>query len=158
MHVQMPVMDCLTATREIRRLPGRAGLPIVAMTANAMVGDREPCLEAGMNDYLPKPIAPTAMWAVMARWIKPRLAGVRPEQSNDSTASRTQLSVVCHELLQLMAEDDIAARQVLDENMDLLRSSLNEGLGPVLVALESFDFPGAAAALEKAMKEAGVVS
>jgi len=158
MDVQMPVMDGLTATREIRRLPERAGLPIVAMTANAMIGDREPCLEAGMNDYLPKPIAPAAMWAVMARWIKPRFAGVEPEPSADSTESRTQLSVVCRELLQLMAEDDIAARQVLDENMDVLRSSLNEGLGPVLVALESFDFPGAAAALEKAMKEAGVVS
>ena len=157
MDVQMPVMDGLTATREIRRLPGRAGLPIVAMTANAMIGDREPCLEAGMNDYLPKPIAPAAMWAVMARWIKPRLAAVVPEETADSTARSTQLVAVCRELLQLMAEDDIAVRQVLDENNDLLRASLDEGLDPVLAALENFDFPGAAVALEKAMAQAGVV-
>lgn len=157
MDVQMPVMDGLTATREIRRLPGRAGLPIVAMTANAMIGDREPCLEAGMNDYLPKPIAPAAMWAVMARWIKPQLARVGPEKTTDSAANGSQISAVCRELLQLMAEDDIAARQVLDENIDVLRSSLKERLAPELVALENFDFPAAAAALEQAMAQAGVV-
>ena len=110
-----------------------------------------------MNDYLPKPIAPAAMWAVMARWIKPRLAAVVPEETADSTARSTQLVAVCRELLQLMAEDDIAVRQVLDENNDLLRASLDEGLDPVLAALENFDFPGAAVALEKAMAQAGVV-
>ena len=94
----------------------------------------------------------------MARWIKPRPAGAVPEKAVDSTTNKAQLSAVCRELLRLMAEDDIAARQVLDENGDLLRSGFKEGLGPVLAALESFDFPGAAAELEKAMAQAGVVS
>jgi len=71
MDVQMPVMDGFEATREIRRLEGFAGLPIVAMTANAMASDREQCLSAGMNDHLAKPIDPGALWRALRRWIRP---------------------------------------------------------------------------------------
>jgi two-component system sensor histidine kinase/response regulator len=72
MDLQMPVMDGLTATREIRRLPGRGGLPIVAMTANAMAGDRERCLAAGMQDHVSKPIEPARLWACLRRWLTPK--------------------------------------------------------------------------------------
>ncbi|WP_454016572.1 response regulator [Azospirillum sp. Marseille-Q6669] len=71
MDMQMPVMDGVAATLEIRRL-GFADLPIVAMTANAMQADRERCLDAGMNDYLAKPIDPDALWATLLTWIAPR--------------------------------------------------------------------------------------
>ncbi|NUB07726.1 response regulator [Azospirillum sp. Vi22] len=71
MDMQMPVMDGVAATLEIRR-QGFADLPIVAMTANAMQADRERCLDAGMNDYLAKPIDPDALWATLLTWIAPR--------------------------------------------------------------------------------------
>ncbi|ANQ85665.1 putative hybrid sensor and regulator [Azoarcus olearius] len=71
MDMQMPVMDGVTATGEIRRLPGFDTLPIVAMTANAMASDREKCLAAGMDDHLAKPIDPPALWAALRHWITP---------------------------------------------------------------------------------------
>ncbi|WP_169208540.1 response regulator [Aromatoleum petrolei] len=72
MDMQMPVMDGVTATRAIRRLPACADLPVVAMTANAMAGDREQCVQAGMNDHIAKPIQPDRLWATLLRWIPPR--------------------------------------------------------------------------------------
>jgi len=72
MDVQMPVLDGLEATRRIRReMPHRASTPIIAMTAHAMKGDREACLEAGMNDYISKPIRPRELLATVRRWIVP---------------------------------------------------------------------------------------
>jgi PAS domain S-box-containing protein len=72
MDIQMPVMDGLAATREIRRLPEFASLPIIAMTANAMAGDRENYLSAGMSDQVVKPIDPPAFYAALGRWVKPK--------------------------------------------------------------------------------------
>jgi len=68
MDMQMPKMDGLEATRLIRENPDFADLPIIAMTANAMIGDRENCLAAGMNDYISKPIQYEAMYAALAHW------------------------------------------------------------------------------------------
>jgi CheY-like chemotaxis protein len=71
----MPEMDGIAATREIRaaQAEGRPGFPaelrIIAMTANAMAGDREMCLEAGMDDYLAKPVKPAALRAILQRYI-----------------------------------------------------------------------------------------
>ncbi len=71
MDAQMPVMDGYTATRKIREQARYKDLPIIAMTANAMAGDREKCLEAGMNDHIPKPVNVRQMMAIMATWITP---------------------------------------------------------------------------------------
>jgi signal transduction histidine kinase/CheY-like chemotaxis protein len=71
MDCQMPVMDGYVATAEIRADTRWKDLPIIAMTANAMAGDREKALAAGMNDHIAKPIDVAAMFATMARWIVP---------------------------------------------------------------------------------------
>ncbi|MBF0563264.1 MAG: response regulator [Alphaproteobacteria bacterium] len=69
MDVQMPEMDGYEASRAIRAQPRFASLPIIAMTANAMTGDREKCLEAGMNDHVPKPFHPPHLYATLAHWL-----------------------------------------------------------------------------------------
>jgi CheY-like chemotaxis protein len=68
MDMQMPVMDGLTATREIRSMAAAARMPIVAMTANAMAIDRDACLEAGMNDHLSKPFDLAKVVKTLLQW------------------------------------------------------------------------------------------
>ena len=69
MDVQMPVMDGLEATRSIRDVLQFQDLPVIAMTANAMRGDRERCIDAGMNDYITKPIDREATYRAIGRWL-----------------------------------------------------------------------------------------
>jgi two-component system sensor histidine kinase/response regulator len=77
MDMQMPVMDGIAATHELRRTPGLAGLPVVAMTANAQAVDRQRCLDSGMSDFLAKPIEPDLLWQTLLKWIPP-LRAVTP--------------------------------------------------------------------------------
>jgi PAS domain S-box-containing protein len=69
MDMQMPSMDGLEATRQIRRMRGGTKTPIVAMTANAFAEDKARCLEAGMDDFIPKPFDPEALFAVLLKWL-----------------------------------------------------------------------------------------
>ncbi len=71
MDCQMPVMDGYQATRKLRQDPRYSDLPVIAMTANAMVGDKEKCLDAGMNDFIAKPIDVAQLFGTLARWIAP---------------------------------------------------------------------------------------
>ncbi len=78
MDIAMPEIDGLAATRHIRALPDRGTLPVVAMTAHAMSGDREMSLAAGMNDHVTKPIDPDRLFTTLLKWIDPaRLEGRR---------------------------------------------------------------------------------
>jgi CheY-like chemotaxis protein/HPt (histidine-containing phosphotransfer) domain-containing protein len=75
MDCQMPVMDGYAATRALRQRPEFADLPVIAMTANAMVGDREKALAAGMNDHVAKPIDVDELFSAIARWVQPAPGG-----------------------------------------------------------------------------------
>ncbi|TNF99646.1 MAG: response regulator, partial [Gammaproteobacteria bacterium] len=91
MDIQMPVMDGYTATRKIREQDKYNNLPVLAMTANAMVEDKEQAEAAGMNDHIPKPVNPQELFSTLLKWIKPGERelpdGVRHEDLADETAS-----------------------------------------------------------------------
>ena len=69
MDCRLPIIDGYEATRQIRDLPGRRDVPIIALTANALQGDRETCLAAGMNDYLAKPFKRNDLQQILQRWV-----------------------------------------------------------------------------------------
>jgi CheY-like chemotaxis protein len=71
MDCRLPILDGYDATRRIRLLDGRADIPIIALTANALQGDRETCLDAGMNDYLAKPFKRADLQRVLLNWLPP---------------------------------------------------------------------------------------
>jgi CheY-like chemotaxis protein len=69
MDIMMPEMDGIATIQELRKLPQLKSLPIVAVTAKAMKGDREKCIEAGAWDYLSKPVDPDQMLSVLRAWL-----------------------------------------------------------------------------------------
>ncbi|KAA6186221.1 PAS domain S-box protein [Thiohalocapsa marina] len=88
MDIQMPIMDGLTATRLIRKLPEHQNTAIVAMTANAFDEDRQACLEAGMNDHVMKPVDPETLYRALVRWLpQPADNPSQPQAADDASAT-----------------------------------------------------------------------
>lgn len=145
MDVQMPEMDGLEATARIRQSPhGAKNVPIIAMTARAMAGDRERCLAAGMNDYLCKPMTQRGLAEALARWLSDSPA---PEQvaeralpvqtivgaSNGTTANTVPIFDRPGLLDRLMGDEDLAETVLEGFIMDMprqfaaLRAQLQRG-------------------------------
>ncbi len=94
MDMQMPVMDGVTATIEVRKTISAGQLPIVAMTANAMVQDKEKCMAAGMQDFVTKPIDPEVLWETLLRVIRPKATRQSATASNVNSLSASGSSAI----------------------------------------------------------------
>jgi len=125
MDVQMPVMDGLTATRRIREIEGKLHHPrqlIIALTANALAGDREMCLEAGMDDYISKPVTINDVSTALLRWI-PAQYSATPKLSTTSAEPDNARNMNEFDLSDLRANLGAKADTIIPT---LIRSYLNE--------------------------------
>jgi len=124
MDLQMPVMDGFEATRRIRALPGFEKLPILAMTANAMAGDRERSLAAGMNDHVTKPIDPDALFEALLQWLPegpPASPGAAPAGAAGPAAGPAAPAAASSRGPGLAADDPLAGVPGLDAEDGLRR-------------------------------------
>ena len=160
MDLHMPVMDGITAARAIRKNPKLTDMPIIAMTAAAMVQDREACLAAGMNDHVAKPVRPRDLMTVLATWIK---SGHQVETacSIKAASSRAILDSDCkrcrweeakglfRQLLTLLEGNDAIPDGLIDKLKECLACP---ALGSELDTLErhiaDFDYAGAITIIE----------
>jgi len=94
MDLQMPQLDGLEATHRIRADARLAHLPVLAMTATATTEARMRCIDAGMNDFISKPIQPSLMYQTIAHWLSPRLPEAGPDPGQDGAAAAIDLSVL----------------------------------------------------------------
>ncbi len=142
MDCQMPEMDGYEASRQIRQ--GKAGeenkgIPIVAMTANAMMGDREKCLDAGMNDYLSKPIEPDKLFTKLQQWM-PKSADEKIIAARDAEPEKEQ-------------PDVLTEKDIWDSESALKRVRGKQKTLDAMIKLFISDMPGRIANIEQALSE-----
>jgi two-component system sensor histidine kinase/response regulator len=150
MDCQMPELDGYEATRRIRRSGGRFKCtPIIAVTANAIEGDREKCLASGMDDYLSKPVLAQTLATTLEKWIMP--AESLPEPANENVLLRNGMATSVPN-----ASDHVDVSSSVDpEALDALRTmdSEDEGFLEKIIDLFLLDMDERLAAMSVAVKE-----
>ncbi len=161
MDCLMPIMDGFEATGAIRALDQEWGatVPIIAMTAKAMSGDRARCLDSGMNDYLSKPVQRGHLEGMLEKWVKHESAGTREKgRMYDNTHDQVLDQDVLVALKELGGEDD---PELLGELIELFLDDTPQRLGELYRALESADaaaLEGAAHALKSSAANLGAMT
>ncbi|MBF0611763.1 MAG: response regulator [Magnetococcales bacterium] len=137
MDCQLPKMDGYQATREIRRrgisAMGGGHLPVIALTANAMAGDREKCLAAGMDDFLAKPLNIGALKQTLARWLAPEGREAPPESSHETLIMQDDTPLNEAEFAELQA---MFGQHKLEQLIKAFLDSLPEKLKGIRMAVE----------------------
>jgi CheY-like chemotaxis protein len=142
MDLQMPEMDGFTTTKLLRRLPRLNQLPIIAMTAHALVEERQRCLDAGMNDHVSKPIDPDRLLSTLLRWAKPR-----PEQAGEPqqpfTIERAPDEVILPEIAGINLADGLKRvagnRRLYRDLLGQFAAKQGNAAAQISTALESGD-------------------
>ncbi len=130
MDLRMPVVDGLAATREIRKTRSIDTLPIIALTANVFGSDIERCLDAGMNDFIGKPVNRKTLVSVLSRWIN--------GPSGHNEASKQENEAAVHELIDPALLDQLR-RDTSDEAVEIILKAFENELSHFVGELESFD-------------------
>jgi signal transduction histidine kinase/DNA-binding response OmpR family regulator/HPt (histidine-containing phosphotransfer) domain-containing protein len=140
MDCQMPVMDGFDATRALRAMEGRdRHVPIIAMTASATAEERERCREAGMDDFLSKPVAPDVLATTLARWLP---AGVPPGTAYEPT--REERDTPCRARVRALVEDDGLAPGLVRSIADRFATSSEATYDELVAGARAGDHAGTA--------------
>ena len=153
MDIQMPEMDGLDATRQIRALPDGANLPIIALTANAFSDDKERCLASGMSDFLAKPVEPEALYAILAKYLKTQgttsgnVGSPRPDDAA-LLLTEAELTKRLADLLGLLESGNIDANQIFGRISATLKSRFPDNYALLKQAIAEFDYEKAVPVVE----------
>uniref|UniRef100_UPI0040475A82 response regulator n=1 Tax=Aliarcobacter sp. TaxID=2321116 RepID=UPI0040475A82 len=94
MDCQMPILDGYEATKQIRKIEKFKDLPIIAMTANAMQGDKEKCINVGMNDYIAKPLDFNKFYETLSKWIKPKYTFIETQKEEIEDENQIDIKTI----------------------------------------------------------------
>jgi len=147
MDIQMPEMDGFEATRRIRS-SGKEGtdtLPVIAMTAHAMVKDREMSLDAGMNDHVTKPIDPNEFFATLVRWIAPRMYHAEPVPEDETPVPAGEDAMPSFKLVGINSKEALARvggnAALYTELLRKFKRDFSQSVPDIEKALEEEDSP-----------------